>query len=75
MDKEYQKIGKKSDSKNSEDLPEYIQPFIHLFNKKKFEKLPEQREQDHKINLLKDVPKKLNIKAYTIIVKEDKILN
>ena len=41
MDKEYQKIGKKSDSKNSEDLPEYIQPFIHLFNKKKFEKLPE----------------------------------
>ena len=26
---------------NPEDLPEYIQPFIHLFNKKKFKKLLE----------------------------------
>ena len=34
-------IGKKSDNMNSEDLLDYIQPFIHLFNKKKFEKLPE----------------------------------
>ena len=34
-------IGKKSDNMNSEDLLDYIQSFIHLFNKKKFEKLPE----------------------------------
>ena len=35
------KIGKEPDKMNSEDLLEYIQPFTHLFNKKKFEKLPE----------------------------------
>ena len=34
-------IGKESDATNPEDLPEYIQLFIHLFNKKKFKKLPE----------------------------------
>jgi len=34
-------ISKELDRTNPEDLPEYIQPFIHLFNKKKFEKLPE----------------------------------
>ena len=33
------KIGKELDRTNPEDLLEYIQPFIHLFNKKKFEKL------------------------------------
>ena len=33
--------GKKPDTMNSEDLPEYICLFTHLFNKKKFEKLPE----------------------------------
>ena len=38
-DKEQQKIEKKPDPTNSEDLPDYIQPFIYLFNKKKFEKL------------------------------------
>ena len=37
-------IGKEPDRTNPEDLPEYIQPFIHLFNKKKFEKLPERHE-------------------------------
>jgi len=36
------KIGKKLDKTNPEDLLEYIWPFTHLFNKKKFEKLPEQ---------------------------------
>jgi len=36
-----QEIGKEPDPKNLEDLPEYIQPFMHLFNKKKFEKLLE----------------------------------
>ena len=34
-------IGKEPDKMNPKDLPEYIQPFTHLFNKKKFEKLPE----------------------------------
>jgi len=34
-------IGKKPDKTNPKDLSEYIQPFTHLFNKKKFEKLPE----------------------------------
>ena len=37
-------IRKEPDKTNSEDLPEYIWPFTHLFNKKKFEKLPERRE-------------------------------
>ena len=35
------KIGKKPEATNPEDLQEYIQLFTHLFNKKKFEKLPE----------------------------------
>jgi len=35
-------IGKEQNRTNPEDLPEYIQPFTHLFNKKKFEKLLEQ---------------------------------
>ena len=43
------KIGKELDKMNPEDLPEYIRPFIHLFNKK-FEKLPERHEWDYKIN-------------------------
>jgi len=38
-DKEHQEIGKEPDSTNPENLPEYIQPFIYLFNKKKFKKL------------------------------------
>ena len=37
-------IGKEPDKTNPEDLPEYIQPYIHLFNKKKFKKLPERHE-------------------------------
>jgi len=37
-------IRKELDKTNPEDLPEYIQPFTHLFNKKKFEKLPERCE-------------------------------
>ena len=44
IDKEHQEIGKKSDLTNLEDLPEYIQPFTYLFNKKKFKKLLKQRE-------------------------------
>ena len=37
-------IGKKPDKTNPEDLLDYIWLFMHLFNKKKFEKLPEQRK-------------------------------
>jgi len=37
-------IGKEQDKTNTKDLPDYIQFFIHLFNKKKFKKLPERHE-------------------------------
>ena len=40
MEQDNSKIGKELDMINPEDLPEYIRPFTHLFNKKKFEKLP-----------------------------------
>jgi len=43
-------IRKESDKMNPEDLPDYIQPFMHLFNKKKFKKLLERCEWDYKIN-------------------------
>ena len=69
------KIGKEPDKTNLEDLPEYIQLFTHLFNKKKFEKLPEQHKQDHEINLIEKAPRKLNAKAYAITLKEEKVLN
>jgi len=46
-----------------------------LFNKNKFEKLPEQREWDHKINLTEKAPKELNAKAYAIILKKEEALN
>jgi len=46
-----------------------------LFNKKKFEKLPERREWDHEINLTKDVPKELNVKAYAMTTKKEEALN
>ena len=68
-------IGKEPDKTNPEDLLDYIRPFIHLFNKKKFEKLPERREWDHKINLTEEAPKELNTKAYTMILKEEEALN
>jgi len=68
-------ISKKQDRTNPEDLPEYIRPFIHLFNKKKFEKLPERCEWDHEINLMEEAPKKLNAKAYAMTLKEEKALN
>jgi len=34
-------IGKEPNATNLEDLPDYIRPFTHLFNKKKFKKLLE----------------------------------
>jgi len=48
---------------------------MHLFNKKKFEKLPEQHEWDHKINLMEEAPKELNTKAYMMTLKEEETLN
>ena len=68
-------IGKEPDKTNPEDLPEYIRPFTHLFNKKKFEKLPERREWDHEINLMDEAPKELNAKAYAMTLKEEEALN
>jgi len=35
---------KEPDKTGELDLPKYIQPFTHLFNKKKFEALPQKRE-------------------------------
>jgi len=46
-----------------------------LFNKKRFEKLPEKREWNNKINLLEDAPKELNAKADAVTIKKDKALN
>jgi len=68
-------IGKEPDKTNPEDLPEYIQPFTHLFNKKKFEKLLERCKWDHEINLTDEAPKELNAKAYAMTLKEEEALN
>jgi len=68
-------IGKELDRTNQEDLPDYIWPFTHLFNKKKFEKLPERHEWDHEINLTEEAPKVLNAKAYVMTLKEEEALN
>jgi len=46
-----------------------------LFNKKKFEKLPEQRKWDHEINLIEEALKELNAKAYAMTIKEKEVLN
>ena len=68
-------ISKEPDRTNPEDLPEYIWPFTHLFNKKKFEKLLERCEWDYEINLIEEDPRELNIKAYAITLKEEEALN
>ena len=75
MEQDNGKIGKEPDKTNPEDLPDYIQPFTHLFNKKKFEKLLKRREWDHEINLMDEAPKELNTKAYVMILKEEEALN
>ena len=69
------KIRKKLDKMNLEDLLEYIQLFTHLFNKKKFKKLPERREWDHEINMMDEVLKELNAKAYAMTLKKKEALN
>ena len=68
-------IGKEPDTMNPENLLEYIRPFIHLFNKKKFKKLPKRQEWDHKINIMEEAPKELNAKAYAMTLKEEEALN
>jgi len=68
-------IRKELDKTNPEDLPDYIRPFTHLFNKKKFEKLLERHEWDYKINLMDEAPKELNAKAYAMTLKEEEALN
>jgi len=68
-------IGKEPDKTNPENLPDYIRPFTHLFNKKKFEKLLERCEWDHEINLMEEAPKELNAKAYAMTLKEEEALN
>ena len=78
MDKTEQdngEIGKEPDKTNPEYLPEYIRLFTHLFNKKKFEKLLERHEWDHKINLMDEALKELNAKAYAMTLKEEEALN
>ena len=44
MEQDNSKISKELDKTNPEDLPDYIRPFMYLFNKKKFKKLPERHE-------------------------------
>ena len=75
MEQNNGEIGKKLDKTNPEDLLEYIRPFTHLFNKKKFEKLPERHEWDHEINLTDKALKELNTKAYAMTLKEEEALN
>ena len=75
MEQDNGKIGKEPDTTNPEDLPEYIRPFTHLFNKKKFEKLSERCEWDHEINLTDEAPKELNTKTYAMMLKEEEVLN
>jgi len=60
---------------NPKDLPKYVQLFTYLFNKKKFEKLPNRQEWDHEINLTEETPKELNAKAYLMTLKEKEILS
>jgi len=56
-------IRKEPDKTNPEDLLDYIQSFIHLFNKKKFKKLLERHEWNHEINLINEAPRELKEEA------------
>jgi len=75
MEQDNREISKEPDNTNPEDLPDYIQPFMYLFNKKKFGKLPERCEWDHEINLIEEAPRELNAKAYIMILKKEEALN
>jgi len=75
MEHNNRKISKELDKTNPENLPEYIQLFTYLFNKKKFENLPERQEWDHEINLMEEALKELNAKAYAMTLKKEEALN
>jgi len=66
---------KELDKTGELDLPKYIWPFTHLFNKKKFEVLLQKREWDHEINLEGQALGELNTKAYAMTIKEEETLN
>jgi hypothetical protein len=68
-------LEKEMDNTNPEDLPDYIQPFTHLFNKKNFNQLPKQTEWDHQINLTKDTPAEISSKVYSMTPREKEELN
>ncbi|KAF7773650.1 hypothetical protein Agabi119p4_5817 [Agaricus bisporus var. burnettii] len=57
---------KEPDPTNPEDLPAYMKPFAHLFNKKNFDKLPERTEWDHKINFTENAPTEISSKVYSM---------
>ena len=71
MEQDNGEIGKEPDNTNPEDLLDYIQPFMHIFNKKKSKKLLERCKWNHEINLMEKVPGELNAKAYTMTLKEE----
>ena len=75
MIQDNREIRKEPDKINPEDLPDYIRPFTHLFNKKKFKKLLKWWEWNYKINLIDEALQKLNVKAYIITLKEEETLN
>jgi len=75
IEQDNSEISKEPDKTNPKDLPDYIRPFTYLFNKKKFEKLPERQEWDYEINLMDEASKELNAKAYTMTLKEEEVLN
>jgi transposase InsO family protein len=74
ISQEDEEMEKEPDPTNPEDLPEYMRPFTHLFNKRNFDKLPERTEWDHEINLLPDAPKELKAKVYPMTQKENEEL-
>ncbi|KAF7785180.1 hypothetical protein Agabi119p4_1345 [Agaricus bisporus var. burnettii] len=57
---------KEPDPTNPEDLPAYMKPFAHLFNKKNFDKLPERTEWDHEINFTENAPTEISSKVYSM---------
>ena len=55
--------------------PGYIAPFVHMFEKKNFNKLPGWREWDHEIKLTDDAPKDLPAQNYWMMPIEAKVLD
>ncbi|KAF8628756.1 hypothetical protein AX17_005920 [Amanita inopinata Kibby_2008] len=55
--------------------PDYVKPYMHLFKKKEFDKLPLHRDWDHEINLMNDTLKDLPAKVYPMTQTELQTLN